>query len=137
MITDVAGALTAEVIDKLESMPETVRLRVLALTLIARQDARAGPADECWQPRRAAGIGFKIVKGPPANLGQFIRCVHVRLITRWRWGCERHRDLPLTAVGDEELRLQICQRHPRKIKTNFLSDFASRGRFQHIAPRDR
>jgi D-3-phosphoglycerate dehydrogenase / 2-oxoglutarate reductase len=29
VITDVAGALTAELIDKLESMPETVRLRVL------------------------------------------------------------------------------------------------------------
>ena len=29
VITDVAGALTTEVIDKLESMPETVRLRVL------------------------------------------------------------------------------------------------------------
>ena len=29
VITDVAGALTGEVIDKLESMPETVRLRVL------------------------------------------------------------------------------------------------------------
>jgi D-3-phosphoglycerate dehydrogenase len=31
VITDVAGALTAELIDKLESMPETVRLRVLGL----------------------------------------------------------------------------------------------------------
>jgi D-3-phosphoglycerate dehydrogenase len=30
VITDVAGGLTTEVIDKLESMPETVRLRVLA-----------------------------------------------------------------------------------------------------------
>jgi D-3-phosphoglycerate dehydrogenase / 2-oxoglutarate reductase len=29
VITDIAGALTAELIDKLESMPETVRLRVL------------------------------------------------------------------------------------------------------------
>ena len=29
MITDVAGPVTAEVIDKLQSMPETVRLRVL------------------------------------------------------------------------------------------------------------
>jgi D-3-phosphoglycerate dehydrogenase len=29
VITDVAGALTTEVIDKLESMPETIRLRVL------------------------------------------------------------------------------------------------------------
>jgi D-3-phosphoglycerate dehydrogenase len=29
VITDVAGALTAELIDKLEDLPETVRLRVL------------------------------------------------------------------------------------------------------------
>ncbi len=29
VITDVAGPLTAEVIDKLQSMPETVRLRAL------------------------------------------------------------------------------------------------------------
>jgi len=29
VITDIAGSLTAEVIDKLESMPETVRLRLL------------------------------------------------------------------------------------------------------------
>jgi D-3-phosphoglycerate dehydrogenase / 2-oxoglutarate reductase len=29
VITDVAGGLSAEVIDKLQSMPETVRLRVL------------------------------------------------------------------------------------------------------------
>jgi D-3-phosphoglycerate dehydrogenase len=29
VITDVAGGLTAELIDKLEDLPETVRLRVL------------------------------------------------------------------------------------------------------------
>ena len=29
VITDVAGPLTAELIDKLQSMPETVRLRAL------------------------------------------------------------------------------------------------------------
>jgi D-3-phosphoglycerate dehydrogenase / 2-oxoglutarate reductase len=29
VITDIAGGLTAELIDKLESMPETVRVRVL------------------------------------------------------------------------------------------------------------
>jgi D-3-phosphoglycerate dehydrogenase len=30
VITDIAGVLTAEVIDKLKDLPETVRLRVLA-----------------------------------------------------------------------------------------------------------
>jgi D-3-phosphoglycerate dehydrogenase len=30
VITDVAGGITAELIDKLQSMPETVRLRVIA-----------------------------------------------------------------------------------------------------------
>jgi hypothetical protein len=30
VITDIAGVLTPEVIDKLEDLPETVRLRVLA-----------------------------------------------------------------------------------------------------------
>jgi D-3-phosphoglycerate dehydrogenase / 2-oxoglutarate reductase len=30
VITDIAGVLTAEVIDKLDDLPETVRLRVLA-----------------------------------------------------------------------------------------------------------
>ena len=29
VITDIAGGLTAELIDKLQSMPETVRLRVV------------------------------------------------------------------------------------------------------------
>ena len=76
-------------------------------------------------------MGFKIIESPPADLGKFSRRVHVRLIARWRRSREGHRDLPLTAACDKELRLQVRQRHLRKIKTHFLGNFSSCGRLQH------
>ena len=83
---------------------------------------------------RAAGIGFKIVKESTSQ-PQAVHPVRSRTADRadGHWRRERHRDLPLATVSDEELRLRVCQRHTRKIKTDFLSDFPSRGRFQHVA----
>jgi hypothetical protein len=95
----------------------------------------ASPTDERGQPRRAARIGFKIIHSPPADLGQLIRRIHIRLAARRRLGREGDGDLPLAGIGNEELRLQIPQPHLGKIKTNLLSNLTSSSRFQHTGER--
>ena len=84
---------------------------------------------------RATRIGCKIIESPPADLGQLIRRVYVRLRPRRCLGRESHRDLPFAAIGNEELRLQVPQCHLGEIKTNLLSDFASSSRLEHARQR--
>ena len=88
VITDVAGELTPELLDKLESLPETVRLRVLGLTGDQGSHAVVSLANgAAWSARRsrsgsqgrAAGVGGGLLSGPPADLGQLGRVGHPRL----------------------------------------------------------
>jgi hypothetical protein len=88
-------------------------------------------SQQCGQPRRTAGIGFKIIERPPADLDQLTWCIHVRLIARRSCRREGHRDLPLTGVSNEKLRLEIGQRHLSKIKTDLFSGFTPSRCFQH------
>jgi D-3-phosphoglycerate dehydrogenase / 2-oxoglutarate reductase len=62
VITDVDGVLTPELVEKLQGLPETVRLRVLG------RPGRTSTAQQIRQPSRAAGVGFKIGDSPPADL---------------------------------------------------------------------
>ena len=45
---------------------------------------------------------------------------------------ERHRDLTLATVGDEELRLQVFKPYASEIETDLFGDLASRGCLEHI-----
>ena len=97
VITDVAGELTPALVDKLESLPETVRAARPGLTPqparepVARDDRcsafraacadrspkrgsgsaqDSGPVEQVGQPGRAAGVGGRLLPGPPAHLAE-------------------------------------------------------------------
>ena len=45
---------------------------------------------------------------------------------------ERHRDLTLATISDEELRLQVFKPYTSEIETDLFGDLASRGCLEHI-----